>query len=78
MQRYLAGRHDRFPNMAGQGGVVGPDQFDQIGFLVHKVGAPRQIDSRLHEALVQGHQRISVPAQTRTVTKSLVERLAEG
>ena len=62
VQRYLTGRHDRFPNVTGQGGVVGPDQFHQIGFLVHEVGAARQIDSRLHEAFVQGHQRISVPA----------------
>ena len=63
--------------MLDERGVEGADELDHLRLVVHEVRPAGQVDGRLHQALVERHERVAEAAQPALVAERLAQRLAE-
>src|SRR3954468_4868301 len=67
---------DRLPDVPRQRGVIRADELDQVRLLVHEIRTTGQVDSGLHQRLVQRNRRVAEAADAGLVAERLAQRLA--
>src|SRR4029453_8629363 len=78
VQANPSGRGEGLEDMAGQRGVVIPDQGRQTGrLLVHAVRTPGHVDGNLDESLVQRYERVAKTSDAGAITQRGIQRLSK-